>query len=53
MRTFIYVVLVCVWGGEGSIFSDVGVKVFNIYQEIVTIATTQPRNRVVFDGCLW
>lgn len=43
-------VCVCVGGGVSS---DVGVKVFNIYQEIVTVATTQPRKRVVFDGCLW
>lgn len=44
----------CVWGGRGveSIFSDVGVKVFNIYQEIVALATPQPGERVVFDGCL-
>lgn len=50
-------VYVCVWeggrvgGGGGSIFSDVGVKVFNIYQEIVALATTHPGERVVCDGC--
>lgn len=34
-----------------SIFSDVAVKVFNIYQEIVALATPQPGERVVLDGC--